>query len=1335
MPKRCVRMRDNEAGVSEVIGTLLILAMTTSLFATIIIWVSSIPTPPAMTKLDMDGSYTPIFLTGNGANITIRHKGGEDLYGDDVRLYVTVTRGGIPSTTVLKVEGTYTSGPLTGELYGLVDGRDSYWNIGERWQWSNYSTLPTDTITAMVVDHLRNRVMWSGEVLGASGTHPPIFLDKWADRVWSTATVDVLYTGAPFHIMARMTDADNDLVSVTGALTIFFGTGDSCEDPQALYDDGTNGDLILGDGIWTLYRTCMDSPSLSWDGSVVLFNATDAKGHYTTSRMTLTIAPNPGGAPGGSSTPQSGRPPNLRYNGLQGFNIFNGSEWLAKEFFAEATHTFKENEQVVVVVGSLVLTDSQGQNRFVFHDPFSGIPADPVVYGASKTVTVTTRPSNNQAFTFYKFVNGYNVFVYTFDLNNPSTVGTNYYTNPSHPPNYFFAQYPLTMTIRDSSGAQFVASDAIDVTDLNGNKRNFPLITTFFDPGFMGMARTFLSTDTFYVQVSMLTVDASNANLIFGNIEIRDFRGGIQLFKTPISGRNANPPLCPTTVTIPPCSGNIIAVAGSPTFAYRFAINLSRADQDGWIDGAQNYSLTLSSVDDADEQYANLAVNLVIVAPVHKLDLVIGNIDTVNSAWGTHDFSYVYTAVNGIDRWRKERLLTGLQQTPSAFVKAVKFLDIDRDADLDIAASVVNWEGTNNQRVFLFRQDIDSFGNPLFTRFAVGSVSSVVCNDIATGDVTADGNPEIICGGSDGTVWYYKNDGVWTPVVVDTSRTGAAKAVNAVDVGDFNGDLANDIAVGRQDGKITYYLNLDGQGGFANIAADDSWFPESEITAIGFPAANTYLETYVADDVRESIREEAVTEGSVSGATVNPAFATSAANWAYANWEQLSSASGEYHATGGDTSGYADVHMSPVSGQWVSGYWYQDFAVSGAGPWTVTINLDYKFVQMGLLFNQLRLYAFVDSSPAIPVLGEEVWSTTLTAIGPWTTSPSIGAGSRITGVGTYYLKIVARTQHVTGIGGTPTIAGFDDVTLTWTSSPGPVSELKHDWRIQQLPNRPSSTYRLFLEGLRSVSPDGDDVFSVAYAIGSAGGPPADTEFRTVINVTATTETLYESPLPNLGGKIVWVRVMDKDRFVGNIDIDAVSVDQLYIRIQSTGGPTGTEIDLASGAVTAIDAGDQQSDGFADLVAGATGEIFRLIGSAGGLINAGLWHTQGTAAITGIRWINGTMAYSGLELAFSTGSNAYVITGSGVYAPISGALAAPGANTIAAFGAGDVDGDGDDDLVIATGGVNIGAVRYWRNLGGGTAWDRSPEGINIDNLGKQIYDLDLGDISNSADLGR
>src|SRR3989475_9100844 len=108
-------------------------------------------------------------------------------------------------------------------------------------------------------------------------------------------------------------------------------------------DDGIYPCRIAGDGIFSLGGlTCMKSPYpiLNWDGSYILLNATDSRGHVSQSRMTLSVIPGPIGAGGGGSNSR-GRPANLRWNGRQGYNIFNPSPLDPFRYSPPGTPTFK----------------------------------------------------------------------------------------------------------------------------------------------------------------------------------------------------------------------------------------------------------------------------------------------------------------------------------------------------------------------------------------------------------------------------------------------------------------------------------------------------------------------------------------------------------------------------------------------------------------------------------------------------------------------------------------------------------------------------------------------------------------------------------------------------------------------------------------------------------------------------------------------------------------------------------------------------------------------------------------------------------------------------------
>jgi Archaeal Type IV pilin, N-terminal len=302
-------LREDESGVSEVIGTILILGMTVVLFATIIVWVTNIPTPPAQTRLDMESTMTPV-LDGFGAeigvNITIRHLGGEGLGPQLTRVYVQSQRGTLLPKTDRVLLHPWNG--LLGTPSGLLDGGNSVWEAGERWAYKNFTLRSTDSISVTIVDLAKSAVVWTASITSAVGSRPPVFVDKWADGVPSTSGIDPVNEHLGFALYAKVVDPDNDLNrnSVYATLTIWFGTGDACEAPQKMRDDGVSPDRVAADGIFSLGGTSCVSPpfpNLNWDGSIVLLNATDMKGNAGTSRLVLAVQQPVGG--GGAGSPPS----------------------------------------------------------------------------------------------------------------------------------------------------------------------------------------------------------------------------------------------------------------------------------------------------------------------------------------------------------------------------------------------------------------------------------------------------------------------------------------------------------------------------------------------------------------------------------------------------------------------------------------------------------------------------------------------------------------------------------------------------------------------------------------------------------------------------------------------------------------------------------------------------------------------------------------------------------------------------------------------------------------------------------------------------------------------
>ena len=304
-------LREETSGVSEVLGTILILAMTVTLFSTVIIWVSSIPTPQAQTHTDIAQYMRPVYdSTGLvvGVNITLTHMGGEALLPATTVFYISdqPSRG----STSTDVATLHRFDARIANPSGLIDGSDSVWSTGERWLYLNQAFRPSDTITVTVVDTTRSLVVWSGQMNPAVGTRPPIFLNVWASGVVTAGGPNPVYEGSGFYLFAEVVSLDHDLNpnSVYARITAFYNTtlaALGCDVPLKMRDDGVFPDLVTGDGIFSLGANgCMSPqfPLLSWSGSLILLNATDTKGHQTQTRFVLNVLPSSAGGGGMSST-------------------------------------------------------------------------------------------------------------------------------------------------------------------------------------------------------------------------------------------------------------------------------------------------------------------------------------------------------------------------------------------------------------------------------------------------------------------------------------------------------------------------------------------------------------------------------------------------------------------------------------------------------------------------------------------------------------------------------------------------------------------------------------------------------------------------------------------------------------------------------------------------------------------------------------------------------------------------------------------------------------------------------------------------------------------------
>ncbi len=96
-------------GVSEMVGTILLLGIAVVIFSILYVYVLSAPTPSS-------SSHTNLIAYVQDNNVTIEHKGGESL--------------GLDTKIIITIDSTRNTTTIKGYLKD-VNG-DGLWNIGER---------------------------------------------------------------------------------------------------------------------------------------------------------------------------------------------------------------------------------------------------------------------------------------------------------------------------------------------------------------------------------------------------------------------------------------------------------------------------------------------------------------------------------------------------------------------------------------------------------------------------------------------------------------------------------------------------------------------------------------------------------------------------------------------------------------------------------------------------------------------------------------------------------------------------------------------------------------------------------------------------------------------------------------------------------------------------------------------------------------------------------------------------------------------------------------------------------------------------------------------------
>jgi hypothetical protein len=160
----------NDEGVSEIIGDVMILIMTTVLFASVFAFVWSLPTPDEDLYAAFESSLD---LNGSGGTINITHLGGETLKGMSTAIYLYQNID--EEIRILNTQGSDADNPDYG-----IEG-DENWDTGETWEYYHSGINGEDDVRLSIIDTKTSRVILDSTLQGKVFNVPPLIMERWSN--------------------------------------------------------------------------------------------------------------------------------------------------------------------------------------------------------------------------------------------------------------------------------------------------------------------------------------------------------------------------------------------------------------------------------------------------------------------------------------------------------------------------------------------------------------------------------------------------------------------------------------------------------------------------------------------------------------------------------------------------------------------------------------------------------------------------------------------------------------------------------------------------------------------------------------------------------------------------------------------------------------------------------------------------------------------------------------------------------------------------------------------------------------------------------------------------
>jgi FlaG/FlaF family flagellin (archaellin) len=766
--KRKSHFKGSHEAVSEVIGTLLILAITVILFSTVLFYVAQIPAPDQNTSVDF--GTEPLVIVGNSTLVKVTMEGGQTLYDGSTTIVIFVNE--------------------TSSLHKISDdpkvGND--WMTGETWTYNLTGVDMSTSVRVMILDSTSNSIVWESKlplpiksipVIGERGMTPSMPIIDNSSYLW-----------------AYVYDYDGVILSVTADMS---GLGQAQGNTIIFMDRGSN--------LWESPQLTVNS---NWTNAEIMLTAMDNDLHSVTGRMSLDATT---GAGSGSSDDSGYEPQNIIYSKSNGFNLFKKNDWDANAFNATPTYTFVLNGDgaaVVVVSKSLLNTESK---NFI-----SVIEAD--------TKEVVYEKSTN-AFTRYRYTSGYYSYKSYLDISSPVFQDNTRYIvqirleDNSNPTNKIFINHDLTTgtggstpTIKTFNDTAYSKPDStyynneVFYVEIKGT--NLPAAGTFYPAGGELILRDFVGGTQ--VKMGLPSTSTSWNGPVSGmtRVDQNTYRFSINLTAAKlgdswIPGKNQAYIMAFDMFTLQngtnfqPYYLSSVVYITSPVFSGGIAAGIVQ----GVTPAIPSYGATMG-----------------ISAWVQSSSMLYYVND---NTWTPPEYMEPF---NQWSDYRPQCLLTtsGDMNGDGKNSEVVSYLTLTIPAADDSPSNAPIYQSYWVPKIVIYdRSTTGGWSSTVIKTMyqggvADGSQNFVQVKSLAVGNIDKDDDKDVIFGMANGSLGMCRNDGFWSYKQIWKNPTGssiislALADLDPAGVHDRNRSL--DIVVGCRDGTVWIIKNTDGMGTF-----------------------------------------------------------------------------------------------------------------------------------------------------------------------------------------------------------------------------------------------------------------------------------------------------------------------------------------------------------------------------------------------------------------------------------------------------------------------------------------------------------------------------------------